>query len=121
MASWAASQKRGLLERCSFKHMDLRASGDPVATASLAVYYMLCREQISRNIGVDAGCNSWESSQSEPGEEGNWAELLACLPLRPLLLYMEEHWIAYEHLLPQVNILQMNLCVCRNGHIVNLP
>lgn len=78
------------------------ASGDPLATAALAVYYILCREQQFRTIGIDGGVHGWDASQSDAGEEGNWTELLACLPLRPLIKHMEEHWLSYENLLPQV-------------------
>lgn len=34
-------------------------------------------------------------------EDIQWSKLLANLPLRSLLLYMEDHWTAYEHLFPQ--------------------
>lgn len=73
-----------------------------MATASLVVYYVLCREQISRINGIDGGVTGGEAPQGELGGEGSWAELLACLPLRPLYTYMEERWSGYEHLLPQV-------------------
>ncbi|KAG0609634.1 hypothetical protein M758_7G002500 [Ceratodon purpureus] len=78
------------------------AIGDPLATAALAVYYILCREQIFRNIGIDGGVHGWDASHGDTVEEGNWTELLACLPLRPLIRHMEEQWLSYENLLPQV-------------------
>jgi hypothetical protein len=82
--------------------LTVAAIGDPLATAALAVYYILCREQIFRNMGIDGGMHGWIPSQSDTGEEGNWTELLACLPLRPLISHMEEQWLSYENLLPQV-------------------
>lgn len=95
----------------------MAAIGDPLATAALAVYYILCREQVFRSSGIDGGVRGWDASQSDAGEEGNWTELLACLPLRPLIRHMEEHWLSYENLLPQVAT-DLGLCVlvcsCRN-------
>lgn len=82
--------------------LTVAAIGDPLATAALAVHYILCREQIFRNMGIDGGMHGWIPSPSDTGEEGNWTELLACLPLRPLISHMEEQWLSYENLLPQV-------------------
>lgn len=79
------------------------SSGDSLATVALVVYYILCREQIFRSMGVDSATHGWDSSNGESGDqESNWTELLACLPLGPLLNHMEEHWLSYKNLLPQV-------------------
>lgn len=94
----------------SMDGVTVAAIRDPLATAALAVYYILCREQIFRNMGIDGGVHGWDASQSDAGEEGNWTELLACLPLRPLIRHMEEQWLSYENLLPQV-VTELELCV----------
>lgn len=107
----------------SFRETDtVEAIGDPLATAALAVYYILCREQIFRSIGIDGCVHGWDASQSDAGEEGNWTELLACLPLRPLIRHMEEQWLSYENLLPQVaNDLELCTLDCSCVKILTSP
>lgn len=97
--------------------------GDPLATAAFAVYYILCREQMLRSHGIDGGVHGWDASQSDAGEEGNWTELLAGLPLRPLIRHMEEQWLSYENLLPQVAAeveLCVPVCFCKSFLPVNV-
>ena len=103
----------------SRERVSVPAIADPLATAALAVYYILCREQIFRSMGIDGGLHGWHASQSDAGEEGNWTNLLACLPLRPLIKHMEEHWLSYENLLPQVAIYEF--CTLGGPFVKILP
>lgn len=97
-------QKQGVDVHGNKKEIKTKiSSGNSLATVALVVYYILCREQIFRSMGVDSTTHGWDSSNGESGnQESNWTELLACLPLGPLLNHMEEHWLSYKNLLPQV-------------------
>ncbi|KAL2630415.1 hypothetical protein R1flu_015101 [Riccia fluitans] len=77
--------------------------GDYLATTALVTYYILCRESISRSMGIDGGSNQGGSSaEFDTSEDGGWwLDLLYGLPLRELLMYMETNWPAYENLFPQ--------------------
>lgn len=74
-----------------------------MAPASLTTFYILCREQVLQNAGIYFGYlySGSDPLQLDDSEDIQWPKLLAALPLRSLLLYMEDHWLAYEHLFPQ--------------------
>lgn len=74
-----------------------------VAPAALTTFYIFCREQVLQNAGIYFGYLFSGSAplQLDNNEYIQWSKLLATLPLRSLLLYMEDHWLAYEHLFPQ--------------------
>jgi hypothetical protein len=102
------SAKRQSLNRKDARKKSMQ--GDPIATAALVTYYVLCREQILRNMGILGGSNNdHKNSLMDDSDDGWWSNLLGGLPLRELLMYMENNWLAYEHLLPQVNFLNSSL------------
>ncbi|KAL3688309.1 hypothetical protein R1sor_014618 [Riccia sorocarpa] len=77
--------------------------GEHLATTALVSYYILCRESISRSMGIDGGSNQGLSSAEldTSEDDGWWLDLLYGLPLRELFMYMETNWPAYENLFPQ--------------------
>lgn len=70
---------------------------------ALTTYYIMCMEQKLRESGLDFGTGNGDTTASigAQDQEG-WSCLLASLPLKFLLAYMEERCIFYEHLLPKV-------------------
>lgn len=89
------------LHRCKYGFDNVKA--ELVPPAALTTFYILCREQVLQNAGIYIGYLYGGSAplQLDDSEDIQWSKLLATLPLRSLLLYMEDHWLAYEHLFPQ--------------------
>lgn len=89
------------LHRCKYGLDNLKA--ELVPPAALTTFYIFCREQVLQNAGIYFGYLYGGSAplQLDDSEDIQWSKLLANLPLRSLLLYMEDHWTAYEHLFPQ--------------------
>lgn len=81
----------------------VESTDDTIAREAIVSYYMLCRERVLRNVGVDTGCESSLTLFFSPTEcEGSWwTTLLARIPFRELLHHMEKSWLDFEHLFPQ--------------------
>lgn len=91
------------LETDAIESKNSRSVRNMRVRAALASYYMLGRENCLRNMGFEA---SFESSESlaitlVEGEENWWSNLLARIPFRQLISYMEKEWALFEHLFPQ--------------------
>eukprot|EP01018_Ginkgo_biloba_P002421 Gb_16868 [translate_table: standard] len=76
---------------------------DLMAHAALATFYIFCREQLLQTTGIYIGYGYIGSASTllDDDEETGWSKLLAALPLHSLVMYMEDNWLAYEHLFPQ--------------------
>ncbi|KAH9331334.1 hypothetical protein KI387_003442, partial [Taxus chinensis] len=85
------------------KYAFCNAEAELMASAALSTFYILCREQVMQNAGIFVGYVYGASAPMhlEDNEDIQWSKLLAALPLHSLLMYMEDHWLEYEHLLPQ--------------------
>ncbi|XP_057848785.2 uncharacterized protein LOC131059760 isoform X2 [Cryptomeria japonica] len=100
-------KRRSLIDTDDFfpetKSALYKVDSELMVCAALSTFYILCREQALQSAGIFAGYAHGGSTQIhlEESEYIQWSKLLADLPLHTLLMYMEYHWLEYEHLLPQ--------------------